>query len=235
VTDALVVVSAVDRGRGLREGIAGRQKFCLIRSAVSLKAHESGSEETRARTKVAWGLCPATPVVGTVTRFAAPKDFSTLLAAFAQARSDRPEMHLVVAGDGPDRGEVEHAIASAGLERHVTLLGHCDDVAAVLRGFDVFAFASRREGLPRVVVEAVAAGLPVVSSDVGGVAEVLRRVPTSALVPAGDVWRMAEAIGAGFTHPVGAWSSARRAALVGFDEQDMVDAHVRLYDALLGV
>ncbi len=147
--------------------------------------------------------------------------------------SSAADAHLVIAGDGPQRDAVETEIRERGLSGRVTLLGHTDDVASVLRGFDVFAFSSRREGLPRVVVEAVAAGLPVVSTHVGGVADVLRVAPSSQLVEPGDAVAMSQALHDLLGQPVGGAPAARKAALVGFDEQDMVVSDEVLYRSLM--
>jgi glycosyltransferase involved in cell wall biosynthesis len=215
ITDALVVVTAVDRTRGLRAGVATRVKYHLIRSAIPASLYHPATETERALVKQAWGLDASTAVVGTVTRFAPPKDTLTLLAAFSVLL----------------RNDIGHR----SLEGSVTLLGHAGDVAAVLRGFDLFAFSSRREGLPRVVVEAVAAGLPIVSTDVGGVAEVLRVAPSSRMVEAGDAPGMARAVREILGQPVGGTPAARAAALAGFDESDMVSAHDRLYRDLLAL
>jgi glycosyltransferase involved in cell wall biosynthesis len=235
ITDALVVVTAVDRTRGLRAGVATRVKYHLIRSAIPASLYHPATETERALVKQAWGLDASTAVVGTVTRFAPPKDTLTLLAAFSVLLRSVPDAHLVIAGDGPERASVENDIGHRSLEGSVTLLGHAGDVAAVLRGFDLFAFSSRREGLPRVVVEAVAAGLPIVSTDVGGVAEVLRVAPSSRMVEAGDAPGMARAVREILGQPVGGTPAARAAALAGFDESDMVSAHDRLYRDLLAL
>lgn len=233
VTHALVVVSAEDRGRGLRAGIATRAKYRLIRSAVPLDQYAPATDIERGRTKESWGLDPSTPVVGTVTRFAEPKDTPTLLAAFSQMVESEADAHLVIVGEGPRRREVEVEILERGLEDRVTLLGQRRDVASLLRGFDLFAFSSRREGLPRVVVEAVAAGLPVVSTRVGGIAEVLRLAPSSRMVEVGDASGMSQALGDLLGRPVGGAPAARAAALAGFGEQEMVAAHDVLYRELM--
>jgi glycosyltransferase involved in cell wall biosynthesis len=231
-TQALVVVSAVDRRRGLRAGIATRAKYHLIRSAIPTHLHEPATTCERGQAKRDLGLDEGAVVVGTVTRFAPPKDTSTLLAAFALFLRSMPDAHLVIVGDGPERLAVEREIEHLAIQDRVTLLGHRPDVAEVLRAVDLFAFSSRREGLPRAVVEAVAAGLPVVSTDVGGVGEVLRVAPFSRMVEVGDPGGMAEALHQLVGCPVGGRSEARVAALFGFDEHEMVDAHDALYREL---
>jgi glycosyltransferase involved in cell wall biosynthesis len=235
VTGALVVVSAVDRGRGLAAGIANRSRYRLIRSAVPLGCFAPATDDERSQIKASWGLEPTALVVGTVTRFAPPKDTATLLAAFSRLLESTPNARLIIIGDGPEHEGVLQDIGSRGLREQVTLLGRRDDVPAVLRGFDLFAFSSRREGLPRAVVEAVAAGLPVVSTAVGGVAEVLRLAPFSRLVDVGDAKGMAEALVELAGCAVGSRFEARKAALSGFDEPDMVRAHVDLYRDLMSL
>jgi glycosyltransferase involved in cell wall biosynthesis len=231
-TDAVVVVTSVDRSRGLAAGIGNRSDYHVIRSAIRMADYVRATPEQRAATKRGWGIDPRSPVVGTVTRFAPPKDTDTLLDAFATLLETVPDARLVIAGGGPERAQVEARIDELGLGDHVLLLGWCDDVSRLLSGLDAFALASRREGLPRSVVEAVAAGLPVVATDVGGVFEVLRTAPSSRIVPIGDPQAMAAALKVLICDPAPDRPEARAAALAGFDEPDMVQAHARLYRAL---
>ena len=98
-----------------------------------------------------------------VGRLVAQKDHALLVEAFA--REAGPADTLVIAGDGPMRSELERLIARKRLSNRITLLGHVADVPAMLAASDIFVLSSRYEGLPAVVVEALAAGLPVATTD----------------------------------------------------------------------
>jgi glycosyltransferase involved in cell wall biosynthesis len=137
-----------------------------------------------ARTRL--GLDPRSFVIGTVGRLSRQKAPLDLLAAFAALSRAHADAELVLVGDGPQRAEVEHAVAAAGLGGRVHLLGLRRDVPAILRALDVFALSSRWEGLPRVVPQAMAAGLPVVATRVGAVEDAVREGETGVLVPPGD-------------------------------------------------
>jgi glycosyltransferase involved in cell wall biosynthesis len=141
------------------------------------------------------------PVVRLVTvgRLVEKKGFPDLLRACARLRGVAP-FHLTVLGDGPMRGELEAVCRDLGLDDAVTFDGERDSVAVVdaLRDADVFALTpfvtadGDRDGVPNVVVEALAAGLPVVATDVGGVAEAVVHGHNGLLAPARDVTAVAE-------------------------------------------
>ena len=226
ITTATVVVTTADLDLATRHRVGHRSRFSLIRSGVNLEAFRM-ADRRRARSLLGVG---DEPVVGAVQRLAAPKDARTLVEAVAKARTELPDLRLVVVGDGPERPRVERLVTDLGLEGAVHLLGARRDVADLVAGFDVAVLASRSEGLPRVVVELMAAGVPVVASDVGGVSEVVRPGETGWLVPPGDADALAAAIGAALRDP-----DARRIARSGqgsiaaFDEHEMVQLLDDLY------
>ncbi len=148
-----------------------------------------------------------------------------------------PDCRLIIAGEGPQRGELERQIAELGLTKTVRLLGNRNDVAELLAECDVFALSSIAEGMPVTLLEAMAAKLPVVATDVGGVALVVEAGVTGTLVPAGDPRAMANALGAYAADPTlrhqhGDAGCARVSAQ--FSLSAMVAAYEKLYDGLLG-
>jgi glycosyltransferase involved in cell wall biosynthesis len=128
-----------------------------------------------------------------VGRLREPKDFLTLVRAIA-ALEHRDDVRLRIAGDGPDRPALEQEIARHRLHDRVELLGTRDDVDRLLADSGVFVLSSDSEGMPMSVLEAMAAGVPVVASAVGGVPEVVRDGETGALVPPRDPAALARAI-----------------------------------------
>lgn len=149
---------------------------------------------TRAQSRAAMPGTPSdiTPIVFAAGRMAEAKDYPTLIDAFAHVLEAIPEARLFVAGDGPTRALVQTRIEALGLAHAATLLGRRDDVAQWMCAADAYAMSSAWEGLPLVIGEAMASGLPVVSTDCGGVRELLGDVAGNALVPIGD----AKALGA---------------------------------------
>jgi glycosyltransferase involved in cell wall biosynthesis len=134
------------------------------------------------------------PVILGVGRLATQKDFSTLLHAFARVRSQRPA-RLLILGEGDKRFELEALAQNLGLARDVRLPGYADNPFAYMRRCSVFVLSSAYEGLPTVLIEAMACGAPVVSTDCpSGPAEILEGGRYGCLVPIGDPDAMASAI-----------------------------------------
>ena len=137
----------------------------------------------------------ATPrdlLVVAVGRLSPEKGFDQLIAAARSVADRMPGVGFVLVGDGPDRAALETRIGSAGLQAHVALAGFRSDVDRLMQGADVLAQSSFTEGLPNVVLEACAAGIPVVATDVGGTGEVVRDGLSGYLVPPGDPAALAE-------------------------------------------
>ncbi|THF61631.1 TIGR03088 family PEP-CTERM/XrtA system glycosyltransferase [Pseudothauera rhizosphaerae] len=124
--------------------------------------------------------------VGTVGRLQAVKDQLNLVRAFALACREggtADALRLVIVGDGPLRGAVEDEIRAAGLADRVWLAGERSDVPEAMRALDVFVLPSRAEGISNTILEAMASGLPVVATDVGGNGELVVADETGRLVP----------------------------------------------------
>lgn len=127
-----------------------------------------------------------------VARFAMPKDHEGLVRAFALAHKELPNAQLVLVGDGELRLEVEKCVHALDLENAVSFTGTVSDVPKRLMDADVFVFSSNYEGLPLAILEAMAAGLPVVATAVGGVPDIIR--DNGILVKRGDLDSMAKAM-----------------------------------------
>lgn len=129
------------------------------------------------------------------------KRIDVLIAAAPRILSRYPDAELRIAGEGLCRPALEAQVDALGIRQRVTFLGHRDDVADVLAGADVFVLPSRSEALPNSVMEAMAAGLPVVASAVGGIPELVRDGRTGRLVPPGDAGALADALLDLLDHP----------------------------------
>jgi len=137
-------------------------------------------------------------VVLTLARLDEQKGLLTLVRAAAYV----PDARFVIAGEGPQRPQLEALIRSLGLHDRVHLLGHRPDVAGLLTACDVFVLPSRFEGLPVALLEAMAAGRPVIATDIGGTDEIVRHEDTGLLVPADDAGALAAAITRVLSDPV---------------------------------
>lgn len=170
-----------------------------------------------------------------VGRLAEPKDFATLLDAAAAVTAQR-RWTLDVLGDGPERRQHEERAAALGLNDRVRFLGEVGDVPARLRAAHVFVLSSRSEGLPISVLEAMAAGLPVVASDVGGLRELVAAEESGILVPAGSPAPLAVALSRLVDAPelrASLGAEGRRRVEAGFTIERCREAHLALYARLL--
>ena len=181
------------------------------------------------------GIEPYATVLVHVGRFAPPKNHALLVQAFAQVRADAP-LYLLLVGSGELESAVREQVAGLGLQERVRFLGVRADVADILRASDVFVLSSRWEGNPMSVMEAMAAGLPVISTAVGGVPELVQHSATGLLVPAGDACSLAEAIaqlGCDPARRAAMGNAARQTARERFDVRVMSLAYATLYQQLL--
>lgn len=183
---------------------------------------------------------PALWLVGTVGRLQAVKDQINLVRAIAHAvdrsREARTCMRLLIAGDGPQRGEVEAEIRATGLQQHVWLAGTRNDVPGVLCGLDAFALPSRAEGISNTILESMACGLPIVATHVGGNPDLIEDGVTGRLVPPSDPAALGDAMLALFADPATCRSMghlARADCERRFSLERMVADYAAVYDQLL--
>ena len=139
-------------------------------------------------------LPSAAVVFGFVGRFVPIKNIPMLIAAFVEVHRRLPESRLFLVGDGDDRAAVEAQVAAQGLQDAIVFGGWRNDLTALYREIDVLVLTSLNEGTPVAAIEAMAAGLPVVATDVGGVADVIEDGVTGLLVPSGAVAELAAAM-----------------------------------------
>jgi sugar transferase (PEP-CTERM/EpsH1 system associated) len=175
-------------------------------------------------------------VIGTVGRMQAVKNQPALVDAFIALLQAQPALRervrLVLVGDGPLRADCEARLAAAGLRELAWLPGERRDVPALMRSFDAFVLPSLGEGISNTVLEAMASALPVVATDVGGNADLVRDGETGLIVPAADTAALAGAIGrlALDTPQAAAMGRAGRALVQQrFSLQSMVDQYRDLY------
>lgn len=179
-------------------------------------------------------------LIGTVGRLQGVKDQLTLVHAYYEARRSVPDRmantRLVIVGDGPCRTEIVEAIARFGIQRNVSLLGERHDVPEILRALDLFVLPSLNEGISNTILEAMASGIPVLATRVGGNPELVLEDRTGRLVAPGDVTAMAASI----VDYVGDETLRRSHGRAGrqriedkFSLQSMVNSYAELYDVLL--
>jgi sugar transferase (PEP-CTERM/EpsH1 system associated) len=178
---------------------------------------------------------PGAWIVGTVGRLQSVKNQVLLVRAFARAAASDSEarrcMRLVIVGDGAERSVIEGEIAAAGLAELVWLAGERADVAQIMRSFDVFCLPSLSEGISNTILEAMACGLPVIASNVGGNSELVDAGRTGHLFASGNVEELSELLLAHYRDPAMSQrqGSAGRVCVEG---RFSLDAMVRAYEQL---
>ncbi len=181
------------------------------------------------------GLGASTPVIACVARLVPRKGHVHLLAAMEKIVDERRDAHLGIVGDGPERTDRERRCRERGLEAHVHFLGERLDVPRLLGQIDVFVLASEAEGLGRVILEAMAAGKPVVASRVGGIPEMVVDGETGFLVTPGDSRELAErilAILADRERAAEFGRAGRRRVEQRFSMRSMMDQTLAIYRAV---
>jgi glycosyltransferase involved in cell wall biosynthesis len=227
----------------LRLRLTGRlpaEKLVTIYNGVSLERFTPLDAHERAAVRKELGIPTGAPLAGTVSRLDPIKgvaDFveaAALIARSAHLAARSP--YFLVAGDGSERARLTALAAERGLGDRMRFLGERQDIPRLLGALDVFVLPSLSEGLSNAVLEAMAAGRPVVATDVGGNAELVREAETGLLVPARDPHALSMAIEALLLDPDRARrlgdAGARRAA-EQFALSRMIEGYGRLYEEVL--
>jgi glycosyltransferase involved in cell wall biosynthesis len=229
---AFVAVSETTAAQAREQRDMPRRRLHTIPNGIRLDRYRP-DPEARAAVRVELGLGDAW-VVGTVGRLDSLKNQAMLVRAMAPYLSSR--VRLVIVGEGPTRGDVEAEIAKLPEPRWVVMTGRRMDVPRLVPAFDVFALSSKTEGLPLVVPEAMAAGVPVVTTAVGGLPQVIDDGETGLLVAVEET-ALSTALGQLATDHERArmmGRNAREVALERYGADRMVEAYLGLYAASRG-
>jgi glycosyltransferase involved in cell wall biosynthesis len=229
-------------GEGVHTALVANEGFPprkveTIRNGVDLAPFDAIGPELRERTRHALGVAAHEFVVMQVARLDAVKDHATAVRSVERlVRGGRP-VRLFVVGDGDRRGEIEREVRERGLGADVVLLGTRSDVPALLAAADAALLTSLSEGIPLTLIEALAARVPVVSTDVGGVREVVAEGECGFLCAAGDDAALAERLArladdADLRARLGA--AGRSRARGEFDEAANHRAYAAVYEEMLG-
>lgn len=193
-TDAVAAVCTAARDDAVALGIVPATMARVVPNGIDVEGFLPRNPLAHAQLCAALGMAHDARVVGTVGRLTPIKDQAGLIGAFARVRRELADAELVLVGDGPARAALEQCARASGVAAHVHFLGDRDDVRALLQGFDLFVLSSLSEAYSMALLEAGAAALPVVATDVGGNREIVQEGRTGRLVPAQDVAALAGAM-----------------------------------------
>ncbi|HEY5709288.1 MAG TPA: glycosyltransferase [Solirubrobacterales bacterium] len=193
VSDCLIGVSQATVDDLVRLGVAAPSKFRVLPLGLDLDRLAEPPGELRAASRAELGIGDGEILLVFVGRIVPIKRLDLLLRALARAREADPRLRLAVVGDGEERPELERQAAELGIAGDVRFLGYRRELRPVFAAADLAVLSSDNEGTPVSLIEAAAAGLPAVATDVGGVREVVSK-DTGVLVPRDDATALAGAI-----------------------------------------
>jgi glycosyltransferase involved in cell wall biosynthesis len=177
------------------------------------------------------------PVVGTIAMFRHSKGHRVLLQAIPQILESEPRAIFLWVGDGVGHATLQQAVADAGLQSAVRLIGFREDVATCLAAMDVFVLPSiKSDGVPQVIIQALAMRKPVIASAVGGIPEVIQHQQTGVLIPTNDPQALADAVVHVLCDPASAaaWAQAGGQLIDRhFTLEHMIDRTAAVYTAVL--
>lgn len=227
--DQVIAVSRPMANRLVRSGVAQRRVELIPNGFGPIGV---APRPSRAEARARLGVSADATVVGWVGRLSVEKGPDVMLEAAAQL--SQPGLRVVFIGDGPERARLEAAAAARGLTERIVFAGAIPDARDYFAAFDLFALTSRTEGTPMVLFEAMAGGVPIVATAVGGVPDVLTD-GTALLVASEAPAAFAAAVTATLADPAGvatrtAAAKARLTTVYGFDV--WLDRHIELYTVL---
>ncbi len=218
------------------EGIS-RDRITVINNGIDLKEFDGAAPGARARYRREWGIPESAPVAGIVANLRPVKRIDLFLTAAAAVNESLPGARFVIVGEGETATAdgLRRLAHDLGLSGRVTFLGRRTDVPSILRAFDVGVLTSDSESSSNAVIEYMAAGLPVVCTDIGGAREAVEDGLSGHIVPCGDYVAMAECMVRIFTGGQGEAMGRRgcERAREKFSMGTMVSSHERMYEDLM--
>jgi glycosyltransferase involved in cell wall biosynthesis len=184
-TDALIAVSPEVRDDLVELGVARADKIVVVRLGLDLDARTAAAPDARGSVRSSLGIPEDCFLIGWLGRMTEVKRVDHLLRAFALLRRRGVDAGLVLVGDGPLRRDMDRLAHELDIGEHAHFIGYTDEVGPLYAAFDAVALTSANEGTPVTLIESLAAGVPVVATDVGGVRDVVPDEEGGFLVPAG--------------------------------------------------
>lgn len=199
-TNRFFAVSESNRRVGIELGLFAPEQSTVIRSGIDLDAFRNTTVDViEKRNELGIDTCyPLVGMIGALKPQKAPLDFVRVAALVYQAN---PDVRFLLVGEGELQDAVEREVSRLGLRQVFRLVGWRHDIAEIMKSLDIFVLTSLWEGLPRVYLEALSSGLPVVGTRVDGAAEVIHHGVNGFLTEPGDIHALAEGVLTLLTHP----------------------------------
>jgi len=232
---ATVCVSPEIHDQAMREDHCPPRKLSLIMNGVDLSRFNGDRQQSRQARRL-MGLAETDSVVMTVGRLNQVKNQALLIKAIGRLSNDRPALKLVLIGDGPERTNLEALTRTLDLDGRVLFAGERPDVQRLLPAADCFALSSDSEGAPKALLEAMACGLPIVCTAVGGIPQIINHGQCGLLSPGGDEAALASCLAQVLDDALLASELGRRAldeARRRFSLQEMFRHYAHVYNSAL--
>lgn len=226
--DRVIAVSQSARKHFLRVADAGVGQVITIHNGIELAAFATDIDRRAVRIEL--GIGPDELVATTVAVLREAKGIDDMIDALPGIVATVPSARYLVVGDGEHGPALRDHVAAAGLDDRVVFAGARSDVARMLAASDLFVLPSHTEALPTVLIEAMAAGLPVVATDVGGVPEMVERGSSALLVPPHRPDLLAEAVGRVLSSPLQAAAMGKAGGRIAAERFDIIRQAKRLVD-----
>jgi len=228
LADRIVVVSN-ETGESFRaKSGVDRAKIVVIYNGIDTARFR---DLDRAGARRELGINESAIVFGSVSRLDPVKDHPTMIRAFGRVSTRCARCVFVIVGDGPERGAIERLVAELGLGDSVKLAGFTGDVPRRLAAFDLFLQPSTEEGLSLTILEAAAAGVPIVASAVGGTGEIIENGTSGTLIAAGDIEALAAALN-GFVEDPAPFREMARSARETVERRFSLASMAAAYESL---
>lgn len=157
----------------------------VVHSGIDLSKYNNAIRDRKLIIEL--GLPPATKLIGNLSALAEHKDYPTFLRTAQAVLREDPSLHFIIAGTGPDEKKIKGLAKKLNLTDHIHFLGFREDIIDIMLSLDVFLITSATEGLGTIIIEAFAAGIPVVATRAGGIPELVTDQETGLLADVGDV------------------------------------------------
>jgi glycosyltransferase involved in cell wall biosynthesis len=223
---AVVAVSDEVRDRLIQSGV-GADKVRIIKNGIDVQRFGKAAPSLRSYDGQLDG-----PIVGLVGRLSREKGIEVFLQAASRVVEEIPDARFVVVGEGPEREHLDSLIDELKLRKNAELLGRRDDMPSVYTSFDIMVSSSHQEGLPMVVLEGMASGLPLVATSVGDVPRVIEKGVSGVLVSPGDSDSLAANVASLLRDPVERrriGGAARRRIEEEFSTERMTSDYLDVY------